>query len=412
VENEILRRVEEYTSNLYNQKPLSNNTYHNITHTQSVVKIVKKISAFENLTDIDKEIVCIAAWFHDVGYLEKCKGHEEISIKYAEEFLEKQNYPIENIKKITQCIIATKFPHFPKNPLDEILCDADIHHIGKKNFFEKSDLLRLEIEKRDNKKITDLEWIKKNIDFISKHHFFTKYALLNFEEQKNKNFLKLQKMYKKEKEIIFLSKQKSEKLSLEKEKFKSKKDNEKKADRGIETMFRNVMRTHISFSSMADSKANIMISVNTLLLGAIATILARKLDTNPYLIVPTLVLTIVSLTTLVFAILVTRPSVTSGKFSKDDIKNKKANLLFFGNFFNMNLKDFTWGMQEMMNDKDYLYGNMIKDFYYLGQVLGKKYKYLRICYNIFMYGFVIAIILFALFIFFNPETSQSSNIIQ
>ena len=261
----------------------------------------------------------------------------------AKIFLESQNYSDEKIIKINQCILATKMPHEPKNLLDEILCDADIHHIGKKKFFVKSNLLKLEIEKRQNKKIDDLEWINKNIEFLSTHNFYTRYAKLNFRERKNKNLLELQKKHKKEMETLTQNNQKREKLAFEKVKFKDKKDNEKKADRGIETMFRNVMRTHISFSSMADSKANIMISVNTLLLGAIATILARKLDTNPYLLIPTLSLTIVSLTTLIFAILVTRPSVTSGKFSKDDIEKKKANLLFFGNFFQYEYKRFYLG---------------------------------------------------------------------
>lgn len=412
MESEILVKVEEYVSNLFNEKSPAGNVYHNLAHTKSVVKTAKLINEAEKITDIEKEIVLISAWFHDVGYTETCDGHEEISTKHAIELLKEENYPSENINKITQCIKATKIPHEPNNILDKILCDADIHHLGKKKFFEKSNLLRLEIENRVNKKLNDLEWINKNIEFLTNHNFFTNYAKLNYSERKNKNLLELQKRYKKEKETLSQNNQKKEKFTFEKEKFKAKKDNEKKADRGIETMFRNVMRTHISFSSMADSKANIMISVNTLLLGAIATILARKLDTNPYLIVPTLTLTIVSLTTLIFAILVTRPSVTSGKFTKDDIEKKKANLLFFGNFFNMNIKDFTWGMQEMMNDKDYLYGSMIKDFYFLGQVLGRKYKYLRICYSIFMYGFIISIILFAVFIYLNPETSQLNGLVE
>ena len=412
MESEILIKVEEYVSTLFNEKSPAENVYHNLSHTKSVVKSVKLISDAEKTTDIEKEIVTIAAWFHDLGYTQTCKGHEEISSRLAKDFLKEHNYASDNIDKVAQSIVATKIPHQPKNILDKILCDADIQHLGKKKFSKKSDFLRLEIENRQKKKLTDLEWINKNIEFLSTQKFFTNFAKENYNDQKNKNLIKLIKNHKKEIEKLTEGNQKVEKLAFEKEKFKVKKDNEKKADRGIETMFRNVMRTHISFSSMADSKANIMISVNTLLLGAIATILARKLDTNPYLVIPTLTLTIVSLTTLIFAILVTRPSVTSGKFSKDDIEMKKANLLFFGNFFNMNLKDFSWGMQEMMNDKDYLYGSMIKDFYFLGQVLGRKYKYLRICYSIFMYGFIISIILFAVFIFLNPETSHLNGIIE
>ena len=163
---------------------------------------------------------------------------------------------------------------------------------------------------------------------------------------------------------------------------------------------------------MADSKASVMISMNTLLLGAIFTILAGKLNANPHLIVPTIVLTIVSLVTLVIAVRVTRPSISSGLFTKEDIQKKNTNLLFFGNFYQMNIKDFTWGMNEMMEDKDYLYGSMIKDFYFLGQVLGKKYKLLRWCYTSYMYGITLSAILFTLFIWLYPNTAELNNLIE
>ncbi len=178
-------------------------------------------------------------------------------------------------------------------------------------------------------------------------------------------------------------------------------------------MFRNVMRTHVSFSSMADNKANIMISVNTLVLTIIVSIMVRKLDTNPQLIIPTALSNDNQLgTALIFAILVTRPKVTSGTFTQDAIHNKKANLLFFGNFYNMDLGDFSWGMKEMMNNKDYLYDNMIKDFYFLGQVLGKKYKQLRFCYTFFMYGIIISVIAFAIAFIMYPQGMDIGPIIE
>jgi hypothetical protein len=100
---------------------------------------------------------------------------------------------------------------------------------------------------------------------------------------------------------------------------------------------------------------------------------------------------------MVFAILATRPNVLQGKFNEDDIKKKRTNLLFFGNFHSMDIENYEWAMKEMMKDGDYLYGSMIKDIYYLGKVLGKKYKYLRISYNIFMFGFIVAIVAFILY---------------
>ena len=76
--------------------------------------------------------------------------------------------------------------------------------------------------------------------------------------------------------------------------------------------------------------------------------------------------------------------------------NKKVNLLFFGNFYNMSLPDYDWAMKEMMSDREYLNSSMIKDIYFLGVVLARKYKYLRISYNIFMFGLVLAIVAFGI----------------
>jgi hypothetical protein len=147
---------------------------------------------------------------------------------------------------------------------------------------------------------------------------------------------------------------------------------------------------------MADNKSNILITINSIILSVVVSVLVRKLEDNEYLIIPTVMLVSVCLTTMVFAILATRPNISSGRFNREDIKNKRTNLLFFGNFHGMEIENYEWAMKEMMRDADYLYGSLIKDIYYLGKVLGKKYKYLRLSYNIFMYGFVIAILSFVI----------------
>ena len=94
--------------------------------------------------------------------------------------------------------------------------------------------------------------------------------------------------------------------------------------------------------------------------------------------------------------------MNKGKFTREDIANKKTNLLFFGNFHEMELEQYAWGMTEMMKDSDYLYGSMIQDIYHLGVVLGKKYKQLRIAYNIFMFGLIISVLAFVIAVLFFP----------
>jgi hypothetical protein len=143
---------------------------------------------------------------------------------------------------------------------------------------------------------------------------------------------------------------------------------------------------------MADNKAQILITVNSIILSAVISFLLRNLAENPFLAYPTFLLLVVSVVTIVVGILATRPSIPSGTFTMEEITGKSANLLFFGNFFKMSLTDYTDGMKTIMKDRDFLYGTLIKDVYSQGVVLGKKYILLRLAYNIFMFGLVISIV--------------------
>lgn len=188
----------------------------------------------------------------------------------------------------------------------------------------------------------------------------------------------------------------------ENEKPKKKKNKEGKTDRGIETMFRITARNHLELSSIADNKANIMISVNSIILTIVVSVLLRKLEEFPNFIIPTIMLLLTSLVTLVFAILATRPNVTSGRVTQDDIEQKKSNLLYFGNFFNMDLNEYLAGVNVMMKDRDFLYDTMIRDIYSLGKVLNRKYMLLRKSYNIFMFGFILTVVSYLVAALFFP----------
>ena len=412
--NGILSKVKEYIGNTFREKGSSDSFYHNFTHTAEVAKVAEEIANAIGIDEKDKEALLIASWFHDVGHTKCCDGHEDIGIEMATKFLKENNYPDEGIEKVVSLINATRMPRNPKNMLEEIICDADLHHLGTNNFEVKGNLFRNEIESLSGCKISEEEWLKNNLKFFNQHNFFTDYAKERFETQKNINYIKIEKQLKK----VNKKMEEESKYGLEEPKKEKKKDKEKDgekikdAGRSIETMFRNTVRTHVDFSSMADTKANIMISVNTLVLTIIISIMVRKLDSNPHLVIPTAMLTLTSLVTLIYAILVTRPKVTRGVFTEEDIKEKKVNLLFFGNFHKMTLPDFTWGMKEMMKDKEFLYDNMIMDFYYLGQVLGQKYQKLRICYTFFMYGLIISVIAFAIAFILYPGGTDLGPLIE
>lgn len=174
-------------------------------------------------------------------------------------------------------------------------------------------------------------------------------------------------------------------------------------------MFRTTSQNHFELSSLADGKANIMISVNAIIISVVLTFLFARLFYYPEYIIPTVLLVATSLGAMIFSILATRPSVNEGTFTEDDIRNKKTNLLFFGNFYRMNLNDYQWGMNEMLKDKEYLYNSMIKDIYFLGTVLARKYKLLRIAYTIFMWGLIVSVIAFAAVMILADNSAAAST---
>ena len=393
--HDLVVKASEYVSLLYKEKLPTWAVYHNIDHVTATAAGVEEIGQGSKLPRADLEIVLLAAWFHDTGYIETVDGHEQKSAEIARRFLADQRYPQEKTEKVIRCILATKIPRTPTTLLEEVLCDADNLHIGRKKLMKRTNLMRTEKERITGKPISDVEWLNSTIDFIAQHPFYTKYAQTEYAKQRTKNLIRLQKRLR---EASHDEETAETERELRKEKLERQLEKVKMPERGIQTMFRVTARNHIDLSSIADNKANMMISTNALIMTLLVALFGRgiteKLD--PHLTIPTLLLMAVSMVTITFAILATRPKITAGTFTKDDIRQKKANLLFFGNFHNMNLEDFQWGVTEMMKDADYLYGSMTKDFYYLGLVLGKKYKYLRICYNVFMYGFIAAVTSFAI----------------
>ena len=193
----LINKVENYVNGMILKIQSDKKYYHGMDHTLDVVKISKQIAISEGLSDDDLELLIIAAWFHDTGYLFCNDGHEIQSSIYAREFLEKESYPKTKINSIINCIKATAIPQKPKNLLEEILCDADLHHLGLPDSEERGKLLRKELKETGVKDFSDIEWYKMSYDFMINHYYFTDYANKNFNEQKFLNLKKIENKIKK-----------------------------------------------------------------------------------------------------------------------------------------------------------------------------------------------------------------------
>ncbi len=399
----ILEATEKHVRDFF-EKHISNKyAFHNIQHTINVVNAVQEITReMDNLSPKEKEILTLAAWFHDMGYDKGPQQHEHRSVEYARDFLQQQKVPTIEIDTICGCIMATKYPQNPQNALEEIVGDADLSHLGKDIYWDRCGKVRQEMALVRDVIMNEQDWLDFEIDFLKKHRYHSAAAQQLYQKEKQKHVKQLIKQKArlnpkslKPEEVEILAKKKIKKTKTNK-KAKKQEIKQLRLGRGVETMYRTTYRTHVNLSSIADNKANIMLSINAIIVSITVSSLVPRFDSNEKLIIPTIILLLVCLTAIVFATLSTMPKITEGKFTIEDIKQKRSNLLFFGNFYNMKIEDFHWGMTEMIKDSDFLYSSMTRDLYYLGIVLAKKYRYLRTCYRIFMFGLILSVVAFAI----------------
>ncbi len=391
--SEIVEKTKHFVSKLLTEELDSRFLYHNLRHTQRVVKSTKEFLNYYNLEEVENERLLLASWFHDVGHIKGWEDHEENSCEIAREFLKKNDYQSEGIEQVCSLIMATKMCNAPVNLMEEIIRDADISHFAKKSYWETTDFLKQELKELGIADYSAKEWRDKNIKMFRKHNFYTDYAKEHWEEGKQKNLKQL------------LKEKKAEKKIAKKEALKAKYKSES-PDRSVQTLYRVTLRNHLKLSDIADTKANILLSVNAIIISLVLANLLTKLDnpTNTYMIYPTFILILFSVVSMVLSVLATRPNITSGKFTKEDVEKRRVNLLFFGNFHHMGLEEYQSAVQELVKDKDYVYSSLTKDLYYLGIVLNRKYKILRLTYNIFMLGIIVSVIAFGIaFRFFGPE---------
>ncbi|MDO7854662.1 Pycsar system effector family protein [Hymenobacter convexus] len=392
----LVKEAETYLTELFKKELPAQLTYHSIAHTEAVVKEARALAPAANLSPDDTELLLLAAWFHDAGYLDVYDGHEFRSMERAGAWLAEHGVAPARIKQVQDMIKATHRDSTPETELQKLLVDADMSNLARDDFRSRAELLRTEWELVLGKSYSNPEWAELQLNFMLAHKYhsdagkerYKKDFKSNIEEQRDE----LKKREKKDKK-----------------KSKEKTDTFAEPKRGIETMFRTMYSNHMKLSDMADKKASMMIQLNAVLMSVIITYLGAKMGKagalgpmmsgNPVLGIPISILLVTALGSVITAILSAQPDVTSFawlKKSPEIATNRRVNLLFFGQFTKLSLDNFQGGMRELMRTKDMLYNNMVTDIYYLGEVLTRKYRLLRTSYTIFMVGLILTALSFGI----------------
>ncbi len=408
-DKQIIKQAEEKVNELYDSVPHDNLLYHSIEHTKKVVDRANEIAAHYELSENDITVLNVAAWFHDTGHLYTDPSmHEQKSAEIMREWLSAKGDEAGLADETEKLILATKLSTAPQGLIQEIIKDADTYHFGVSQFKKMDKLMKEEMVLR-NLGAIKMDWQKNTLVLLESHQFYTSYCKNLLEAEKQKNISRIKK------KIEQGQQENSSTNILAEEESKGKKDAKSSQSgliaKGIQTMLRLTSENHMKLSDMADNKANILISVNAIIISVILSVLIRKIEVDTHLAIPTFIFLATALTTIVISILATRPKVTKGSFTREDILNRKTNLLFFGNFFKSSLEDYKWGMSMMMKDPNYLYGTLVDDIYYLGIVLGRKYRLVRIAYSVFMIGIIVSAFAFIMAIIFN-RSAPSTTIIE
>jgi len=396
MKSHILSEAQEFILNLFNQVSDNRLLYHNYQRTSKIVEHVGKVAKSTEADTETEEIARLAAWFHAAGYHLSYDRAIDHSVEQAEKFLKNKNYPQTKINQVLTCINASRENNQPDTPAGYLFVDGLNGFNATNNFFHHRPLLRLEWELIQSRQLHPVEWNQMQLQELLRTSFYTPYGKTEFAPLVAQNILMQKSRVEKNKN------QQVQLLDGEPAKIRKFQGLEKKLPgSATQTYFRTNYRNHINLSAIADNKANIMISVNAILISVIISVLSYQNipETQPMVLLPVVLFLVTALTSLIFAVLSIRPKVTSHNEGKTDLQEARKNIVFFGNFVNLNLEEFESAMDAVLRDGELIYGNMVRDLYFLGKVLDKKYRFLTMSYNIFMVGFVSTVISFLAVLF-------------
>lgn len=162
----------------------------------------------------------------------------------------------------------------------------------------------------------------------------------------------------------------------------------------LDQMIRQTRAHHVNLSALADSKANMILTVASIMIPlSINFLYDERSHLAAVILIGFCVLTILS------AALAAMPKIKTGskRNHKPDVHQTGFNLLFFGSFAGMSYDDYKDAMQATLNDTNSVYETQVREIYSMGKYLAeKKYKYVQFSYMTFLAGVLASSIVYVL----------------
>ncbi|WP_221392293.1 HD domain-containing protein [Dyadobacter sp. NIV53] len=183
--------AEAYIVGELNRKLPGNLYYHGLHHSVDVTSAALKLAQQERIVDPESlTLLKTAALYHDSGFMDTYKNHEEAGCDIVKNKLPGFGYTSEQIVAICNLIMATKLPQNPQTHLEKILCDADLDYLGRDDYEPIANTLFTELSARNL--ISDADsWNDMQVKFLGSHLYWTESARKNRDDLKHKHLRNL-----------------------------------------------------------------------------------------------------------------------------------------------------------------------------------------------------------------------------
>ena len=192
-----LKIVDQYIRELFRDELPHGIKFHNADHTlhptRGVVAAANRIAISESISESDRELLITAAYFHDTGYIRELEKNEPIAARMAGRILKMIGFKPNEIEKIQNMILSTDLGREPKTLVEKILCDADLDHLGREDFFKLDGKLREGRGTRGLDVSDDAKWYKGTLEILTNHQYYSESQIKLREKGKQKNIKKLLK---------------------------------------------------------------------------------------------------------------------------------------------------------------------------------------------------------------------------
>ncbi|MEO8763521.1 MAG: Pycsar system effector family protein [Ginsengibacter sp.] len=375
---------------IYCEKNVAENIAFTYGFQNRMVREAMKIGKSLSIKKRSFENAITATWFAFAG-VKIISGGPGESVVLLDKFFTESNYPAEDREVVRNAINTVRENKYADTKVEKIVCDAINSALAWPDIFENIILVKEEEERLTGVHREELYYLTFFRNAFLKRRYYTKYATEEYGGQREKNFELLERRIHK-----LESTEKSKTINS-----KNSEENQILSDKETEDLFKIAFRNYNRLISVADSKAALLIHVNSIIISVVLGLVISKIEKNSFLLTPTVTLFVFCLATIFLSVLASRPQKNS---YSEKISSHTYQKFFFGSFdlIDSSFRHATWEnyyaqLHELFNNaKDGVYLELFKESFNVRKVLARKFSYLSVAYWVFIIGLAVSILIFVI----------------